>query len=96
MTFQKNDQGKLKYTLLPPRALARVVEVLGKGAEKYGANNFLKATSADEHRYLDAVYRHLEACRLEEWNDPETHLPHLAHAICSLLFLLELGVLDVD
>lgn len=38
-------------------------------------------------RYLDALYRHLEAFRSGETLDPESSLHHLAHALTNLAFL---------
>ena len=39
-------------------------------------------------RYTDALMRHVEAWREGERLDPESKLPHLAHAICCALFLI--------
>jgi hypothetical protein len=40
------------------------------------------------YRYLKAMIRHIVAFCSGEINDPESGLPHLAHAGCCLLFLL--------
>ena len=37
---RKDDDGKLRYDLIPPLALEEVVRVLTFGAEKYGPNNW--------------------------------------------------------
>jgi hypothetical protein len=41
-------------------------------------------------RYFAAARRHMSAVRRGESYDEETGVHHYAHAICSLLFLLEL------
>jgi hypothetical protein len=87
-TFLKHDQGKPRPSLLPFRALARVVDVLEYGARKYAPGNWRRCE--DMVRYDDAALRHLLAHMGGEWLDPGTKLPHLAHAICCLMFRLEL------
>jgi hypothetical protein len=86
----KYDQDKLTYTLLPPNALEAVVRVLMYGANKYpSADNWRKVPNA-RTRYLNAALRHIWAAVRGEHLDPESGLPHLAHAATSLLFVLEL------
>lgn len=96
-TFVKHDKGKLRYILLPPKALKSEVEVLEFGARKYSADNWRKVPAEKRvETYLNAAYRHLEAYRAGEVNDPESGLPHLACARCSLGFLLELDLIDLE
>jgi len=83
----KHDGGKPEYDLLPPRALERVVDVLTYGAKKYAAGNWKQVENA-RSRYYNAAQRHLSAWRRGETLDPESGFPHLAHAACSILFLL--------
>jgi len=85
-TGRKDDKGKLRYSLIPPSATRALAEVLTFGAEKYEANNWKHVEDA-ESRYLDAVYRHLEAYRQGERLDDESGLPHLAHAMTNIAFL---------
>jgi len=87
MTGRKDDQGKPRPSLLPPCALAEVIDVLTFGANKYGADNW---RNVEASRYLDALMRHVEAYRRLEHADPETGRSHLAHAVCCALFLIEL------
>jgi len=86
----KKDAGKPRFDLVPPRALEQVARVLEYGARKYAPNGWRRA-SAEWSRYLAAAYRHLNAWQRGEDTDPESGLPHLAHAACSLLFLGEYG-----
>ena len=83
----KYDDGKLRYSLIPPIALKGLAEVLTFGAEKYEPNSWQRVENA-KVRYLDALYRHLEAFRSGEIIDPESNLHHLKHALCNVTFLL--------
>ena len=85
----KLDAGKPRWSLLPWEALALVVDVLEHGARKYSPGNWAHVPDA-RTRYFDACVRHLTAWNRGEKNDPESKLPHLAHAICCLLFLTDL------
>jgi len=95
MEGKKEDKGKLRYDLIPPNALMEVAGVLTHGAQKYGAENWRKVPNC-RRRYYSAVMRHLEAWRLGEEID-ESGYAHIAHAITSLMFILEkesLGIPD--
>lgn len=84
-SFMKFDKGKLRYGLIPPQATKAIAEVLTYGAKKYKPNNW---QLGEPDRYVDALYRHLEAWRAGEKLDPESGLSHLAHAITNISFLL--------
>jgi nucleoside 2-deoxyribosyltransferase len=84
----KRDDAKPRFDLIPPRAEREVAKVLEFGARKYDAENWRKVPDA-ERRYLGAAMRHINALRAGEENDAETGLSHLAHAICCLMFTLE-------
>lgn len=84
---RKDDAGKLRYDLLPVAPLRAVVGVLTHGAARYGADNW-RAVPDAPRRYYAAAMRHLEAWRAGDELDPDSGLPHLAHAACSVLFLL--------
>lgn len=94
MSGIKYDGGKLRYSLIPPRALASIVAVLTFGASKYSANNWMYVPNCKE-RYLDALMRHIELFRSGEDIDPESGVHHLAHAGCCVLFLLAFYYGDV-
>jgi hypothetical protein len=83
---KKYDSGKPRWSLLPKGAVASIVDVLEFGAKKYAENNW-QLVPDGKTRYYDAAMRHLEAWHNGELNDPETGLPHLAHAGCCLMFL---------
>lgn len=85
---RKFDSGKPRMSLIPPYAAESIAKVLTIGAEKYAPDNW-KYVEGREWRYMDALYRHLNAHMKGEKNDPESGLPHLAHAGCCLVFLLD-------
>lgn len=85
--FRKDDQDKLKYSLIPPFAEEEMVKVLMFGANKYGADNWRKVGELE--RYLSAALRHIAAYRKGDKTDSETGLHHLAHAMCCLSFIVE-------
>lgn len=87
---RKDDAGKPRLELVPPKALLAVGAVLGYGAVRYGAENWRRVEHA-ESRYLGAALRHVLAHLDGERVDPDSGKPHLAHAACSLLFVLELA-----
>ena len=88
-TFKKFDGDKVRYDLVPPSAIESIAKVLTFGAKKYDPNNWKSVE--DPERYVGALYRHLEAWRAGEVLDPESGLPHLAHASTNLAFLIELN-----
>lgn len=83
----KHDKGKLRYSLIPPEATEALASVLTFGATKYAPNSWQSVPNAKE-RYMDALYRHLEAYRSGETNDDDSGLNHLWHAITNLAFLI--------
>ena len=87
--FLKFDAEKLRYDLVPPSAVKAMADVLTFGARKYKPNNWKNCQ--DPERYLAALIRHIEAYRSGEELDTDSGLPHLAHAMTNLAFLLELG-----
>lgn len=86
---QKHDQSKPRYSLIPSGSLASIVGVLEHGAAKYATDNWKHVENASE-RYYNASMRHVQAWWSGEQIDSESGLPHLAHAICSLMFLMAL------
>lgn len=85
---QKFDGEKeIRPELLPVEALELVSKVFAYGARKYEANGWRKVRGW-RRRYYGAAFRHLFAWWLNERNDPESGLPHLAHAATCVLILL--------
>ena len=91
---RKDDSNKPRYSLLPTGTINQVVQVLEYGAsDKYEVDNWQKIPDA-RRRFYDAAMRHIDAWWNGEIIDIDkdgvkgSQLPHLAHAICCLLFLL--------
>ena len=84
--FLKNNRGKLRYTLIPPDALAELAKVYTYGADKYAAHNWLKG--ADRADYADALMRHYIAYVSGEIRDKDTGLHHMAHLAFSAFTLM--------
>jgi hypothetical protein len=86
---RKDDAGKPRWDLLPPLALEEVARVLEFGARKYDPDNWRKVKGW-RWRYVRAgighAFAHLSGRKL----DKQSGLPHLAHAVCCFLFILEL------
>ena len=78
---------KERWDLLPIDCIEDVVKILTFGSEKYGPNNWMDVEDAN-NRYYAALMRHLAANRKGELIDEESGLPHLAHAMCNVVFLL--------
>jgi len=86
---RKDDQGKLQWHLLPLAEVEEVVKVLMHGSRKYGEDNW-KHVFDGSNRYYNAAMRHIVAHLKGDRRDEESGLPHLAHAIASLLFIMHL------
>lgn len=87
----KLDAGKPRPSLVLggfSRALMDVTEVGTFGANKYSDNGW-KEVDKGEQRYFDAAMRHIMADMRGETLDPESNLPHLAHATWNLLAVVE-------
>lgn len=82
----KYDEGKPPLDLFPPEALIEIGKVLGFGANRYGRYNWREGM--DWGRMLAAALRHLNAWNAGEDTDPDSGLPHLAHAGCCITFLI--------
>lgn len=90
---KKYDSGKPDWSLLPFKAVSETVEVLTFGANKYGPDNWRIVPNAKK-RYLAAAFRHIVAYATGEKKDSESGLSHLSHALCCLMFILELEKTD--
>lgn len=75
-----------RYDLLPPVALDAIAEVFGFGATKYSAHNW--RAGYEWSKSYAAAMRHLTSHWDGETFDPESGLPHLAHAGCHIMFML--------
>ncbi len=85
---RKHDEDKIDWSLVKWGPVEEMVRVLMYGAKKYSADNWKRVPDA-EARYRAAIQRHMVSIYQGEDMDPETGLPHLAHVMCSCMFLLE-------
>jgi len=83
----KYDGEKPRWDLLPLDIIEEVVRVLTFGAKKYKEHNWQKVENG-KMRYFAACFRHLTSWSKGEDVDSETGCSHLAHAICSLIFVM--------
>lgn len=90
---RKFDSGKPRYSLIPPNALEEVARVLTYGSQKYEDHNWLRVDNAND-RFFSAANRHMWAWKKGEKIDDENQCSHLAAAIASLMFILELEFID--
>lgn len=87
---RKDDDGKLRYDLIPPEALEAMARVLTYGAVNYGERNWEEGL--EKWRTFAASQRHLWADWAgEDIDDPlkgGSGLPHLEHALVNLAFMV--------
>lgn len=88
-----------RYDLIPVEALDVLARVYAFGAEKYADHNWRKGY--EWGKSYAAAMRHMTAFWRGETHDPESGLPHLAHAMFHMAALLtwleeggELGEFD--
>ena len=82
----KHDGDKPRMDLLDAYAIEQLAQVLTFGAQKYAAHNWRNGLSYG--RLIAAAFRHMFAFLRGESHDPETGLPHPAHAMCCMMFLV--------
>lgn len=88
----KDDDGKAPFFYLPWEALEEVAFVMQYGARKYAPGNYRKGMKSS--RLFSACVRHIVDWWKGEQKDPETGRPHLAHAVCCLLMLIESELIE--
>lgn len=87
----KTVQGLKKpplISVIPTTALLQIGAVMRTGKEKYGAYNW-RDYPVTASTYVDAAMRHLVQYWDGETVDPESGLPHLAHAAASIMVLMD-------
>ena len=86
---KKYDEEKPRMALLDGYAMEELAKVLTFGAQKYSAWNWAEGIATS--RLLSACLRHVFAHLRGEDADPESGLPHLAHAMSCLMFALSMA-----
>lgn len=85
----KFDAAKVRVDLLPIDPMLQIANVFGFGARKYFANSYRQGETVAWSRTYGSIQRHLMAFWSGEDHDPESGLPHLAHAGTQLFILME-------
>lgn len=83
---RRDNQGKLRYDLLEPYALEKLVEVFTFGATKYADHNWLQGLKWSN--ITASLERHLAAYKMGEDYDKETGKLHAAHIAWNAMALL--------
>lgn len=83
--FIKHDKGKPMVSLIEPKFIEGLADVMTQGATKYGRDNWQECK--EPHRYLDALLRHT----LKYWDgekvDTESGKSHLYHIAFNAMAL---------
>jgi hypothetical protein len=79
---------KLPFHLFPFTAILYGTLALCDGALKYGRANW-RAAGVRASIYYDACLRHITKWFEGETTDPESGLPHLAHALACITILID-------
>jgi hypothetical protein len=82
----KHDEKKLRLDLIPVECMLAVAQILTHGAKKYDDHNWKKGINFN--RVYRASLGHLFAYHLGLYDDEDSGLPHLWHALCNLMFLV--------
>lgn len=82
----KYDGGKLRFDLIPGEALIELAKIYTFGAAKYEDHNWRKGMKWS--RIFGAIMRHTWAWFMGEDIDPESKLPHMAHAAWGCFTLM--------
>jgi predicted HAD superfamily Cof-like phosphohydrolase len=85
----KFDATKVRVDLLPIDPMLQIANVFGFGAKKYFANSYRQGETVVWSRTYGSIMRHMMAFWSGEDKDPESGLPHLAHAGTQLFILME-------
>lgn len=82
---ERENKGKLKWSLVSWKALEPMIEVLMFGAAKYDNHNWKKGLKYTE--ICESLQRHMNSFLDKEDNDPESKLAHVGHILCNAMFL---------
>lgn len=83
------QEGKPRYSLIPPAPLKRLAELYTRGAEKYDAYNWHKGQPTS--RIFDSLLRHIEAYRLGDRSED-----HLAAVSWNAFAMMEFEGTELD
>ena len=84
-----DSEGKPRLSSVPMGPLLQVAKAFQYGDGKYDAPLCWRSRDIDASDYFDAAARHLVAWWSRDDRDPESGLPHLAHAIASIMIIMD-------
>lgn len=85
----KDDDEKLKLSLVPSQIIRDIAEIRMYGNRKYGSPDNWK--KVEMRRYVDALYRHFLAFVDDPYSvDEESGFPHIKHIACNVAFICEM------
>lgn len=79
---------KPSFDAIPPVAILQLGRVMSFGKTKYGPMNW-RAEAVSSSVYYNAALRHLLSWFDGDDLDPESGVPHLAHAMACMAILLD-------
>jgi hypothetical protein len=88
-SVRDTQEGKPRYSLIPPKPLERVAHHFTMGANKYGDFNWHKGQNTS--RIIDSLMRHVENYR-KGMKDED----HLAAIIVNAMFIMEFEGTELD
>ncbi len=95
----RHNDGKMKWSLMPQRALGEMVKVLMHGANKYSDWNWATAPYFTRETFTDCMKRHQYEIEVEGdlYDDGEggSGLLHSAHVACNALMQLHYDLNDL-
>lgn len=86
-TFNKKDDGKPMVSLVEPKFIIGMAEVMTFGAKEHGIDNWKKAEEKDIRRVKDALLRHVLAYTGGEMIDKDMNLSHSYAIAINAMFL---------
>ena len=84
----KHDSGKLRLDLIHPAFIEQLGHAMTYGANKYSDDNYLNGEGLTYRRLYASLQRHLLEWYARRDIDPESGLPHLAHAASNIQMLI--------
>lgn len=83
-TALKNDDSKTQWNLLYYPTFEKLCEVMKKGSEIYGFENW-KKPKKNKQMFQNAIMRHWVEIQKGIWIDSESNLPHIIHIMANCM-----------
>ncbi len=101
MKAQRDNDGKLRYDLLPLEWEEELVKILTFGAQKYAPDNWKLSMNTEDHEQFmkdryESARRHSQARRKGQILDPASGLPHLAHVAWNALAMMSYDLAEAN